>query len=109
MAQPIISGDQQILDQGVGHALRQGGQTGVLTDAQVSAASTNAALQTAVATFSGATELMPYVQLINRALALGFNTGSCSDANIAASSTIAALVANTYSQTGKVGPVGEFV
>lgn len=109
MAQPILSSDAQILDEGIGHALRQGAQTGVLTDAQVSAATTNAALRTAVAAFSGATELMPYVQQINRALLLGLYDGSCSDTNVNAATTVALLVANTYSQAGKVGPVGEFV
>lgn len=109
MAQPILSSDAQILDQGIGHALRQGVQTGVITDTQVNASSTNAALRTAVATYSGATESLPYVQLINRALLLGLYDGSCSDANVSAATTVAELVANTYSQAGKIGPVGEFI
>lgn len=109
MAQPIISGDQQTLDQGVGHALRQGVQTTVITDAMVNSSTTNAGLQALVAAFSGATELYPYVKLINRALTMGFNTGSCSDSNVSAATTVALLVANTYSQTGKVGAVGEFI
>jgi hypothetical protein len=109
MAQPILSGDQITLDEGIGHALRQGAQTGVITDAQVSASTTNAGLQALVAGFSGATELMPYVKLINRALTLGLYDGSCSDTNVNAATTVALLVANTYSQAGKIGPVGEFV
>lgn len=109
MAIPILSTDQLFMDAGIGHALRQGVQTGVITDAMVSASSTNAALQALVAAFDGATDLLPYKKLVNRALALGFNDGSCSDANVSAATTVALLVANTVSQAGKIGPVSEFV
>ena len=109
MAIPILASDQLFLDAGIGHVLRQGAQTGVITDAQVSASSTNAGLQALVAGFSGATELMPYVKQINRALTLGFNDGSMSDTNVNAATTVALLVANTVSEAGKTGPVGEFV
>jgi hypothetical protein len=112
VAQPIISSDEQILDQGVGHVLRQGLQTGTITDAMVSAATTNALLRAAVAAVApaAATPDAPlYVQLVNRALELGFNTGSCSNTNVNAATTVNLLVANTYSEPGKCGPIGEFV
>ena len=111
MAQPILSSDAQILDQGIGHALRQGVQTGTITDTMVNASTTNAGLQALVAAGAATdpTEVIPYRQMINRALTLGLADGSMSDANISAATTVALLVANTYSQAGKLGPIGEFV
>jgi hypothetical protein len=112
MAQPILGSAEQILDEGIGHALRQGLQCGTITDAMVAASSTNALLQTAVAGVANAAatpDAQQYIQMVNRALTLGFNDGSCSNTNVNASSTVAALVSNTYSQAGKIGIVGEFV
>lgn len=109
MAQPILSSDQLFLDEGVGHALRQGLQTGTITDAMVAASTTNAGLQALVDAGTGASDVLPYKQLVNRALTLGFNDGSMSNANVNAATTVALLVANTYSQAGKIGPVGEFI
>jgi hypothetical protein len=111
MAQPILSSDNQTLDEGVGHALRQGEQAGTITDGMVNASATNAALR-ALVTAGGvadSTDELPYRQLVNRALTIGFNTGSCSDVNVNAATTVALLVANTYSQPGKIGIMGEFI
>jgi hypothetical protein len=112
MAQPILGSAEQILDQGIGHALRQGLQCGTITDAFVSAATTNALLQTAVAGVANAAatpDAQQYIQMVNRALTLGLADGSMSDVNVNAATTVALLVANTYSQAGKQGPVGEFI
>lgn len=109
MAVPILASSQEFLDAGVGHVLRQGLQAGVITDAMVSASTTNAGLQALVAAATGATEILPMKQLVNRALALGLNDGSMSDVNVNAATTVALLVANTVSQAGKIGPIGEFV
>lgn len=112
MAQPILSSDAEILDQGIGHALRQGLQCGTITDAFVSAATTNALLRTAVAGVANGIatpDAQQYIQMVNRALTLGFTDGSCSDVNVNAATTVNLLVANTYSQAGKIGIVGEFV
>lgn len=111
MAQPILSSDQLFLDQGIGHVLRQGLQTGTITDAMVNASSTNAGLQALVAAGAAgdASDVLPYRQLVNRALTLGLADGSMSDTNVNAATTVALLVANTYSQAGKIGPIGEFI
>lgn len=109
MAIPILASDQLFMDAGIGHVLRQGLQTSTITDAMVNASTTNAGLQTLVNAAEGASDVLPYKKLVTRALALGFNDGSCSDANVSAATTVALLVANTVSQAGKIGPVGEFV
>jgi hypothetical protein len=109
MAQPILSSDQLFLDQGIGHVLRQGEQAGTITDAMVAASTTNAALQALVTAGTGATDVLPYKQLVNRALTLGLADGSMSDSNVNAATTVTLLVANTYSQAGKIGPISEFI
>lgn len=112
MAQPILSSDAQILDQGIGHALRQGLQTGTITDAFVNSSTTNSGLQALVAAVQPAIatpDAPQYIQMVNRALSLGLADGSMSDANISAATTVALLVANTYSQAGKTGPISEFI
>jgi len=111
MAIPILAADQLFSDAGIGHVLRQGAQAGTITDAMVSASSTNAALQ-ALVTAGSATdpaEIIPCRQLVNRALTLGLYDGSCSDTNVNAATTVALLVANTVSQAGKIGPISEFL
>lgn len=112
MAIPVLSSDAQILDEGVGHALRQGLQTGAITDSMVNSSTTNAGLRALVAAVAPAIatpDAPQYIQMVNRALELGFNTGSCSNANVSAATTVNLLVANTYSQPGKIGQVGEFI
>lgn len=111
MAQPILGTAEQILDEGIGHVLRQGVQIGTITDTMVNNSTTNAGLQALVAAGAAtdSTDVMPYRQLVNRALTLGLADGSMSDSNINAASTVAALVLNTFSQAGKVGPVSEFI
>jgi hypothetical protein len=111
MAVPILSSDAQILDEGIGEVLRQGVQIGTITDTMVNNSTTNSGLQALVAAGAAtdSTDVMPYRQLVNRALTLGLADGSMSDSNISAAATVAALVLNTYSQTGKVGPIGQFI
>lgn len=111
MAIPILSSDAQILDEGIGHALRQGGQIGTITNAMIAASTTNAGLQALVAAGAAtdSTDVMPYRQMVNRALTLGLADGSMSDVNVNAATTVALLVANTVSQAGKIGPVSEFI
>ena len=109
MAIPILAGDQLFGDAGIGHVLRQGEQAGVITDAMVSAATTNAALQAAVTAGSLPPDTSPAKALVNRALTLGLADGSMSDTNVNAATTVALLVANTVSQAGKIGPIGEFI
>lgn len=105
MAAPILHSDQIPLDEAVGHSLRQGLQAGIITDAQVSAATTNALLRTAVGLYAGHSDTAPIVPVIQRALVVGLADGSMSDANVSAATTVALLVANTYSAPGKVGPI----
>lgn len=105
MAIPILAADQLFLDAAIGHSLRQGLQAGVITDAMVSAATTNVLLRAAVAAVNGPTEVLPTKQLIDRALLLGLYDGSCSDVNVNAATTVDLLVANTVSQAGKIGPM----
>ena len=109
MAIPILATDQQFINEGIGHVLRQGLQTATITDAMVSSSTTNAGLRALVAAGTGATDVLPYKQLVDRALVLGFADGSMSDTNVNAATTVALLVANTISQAGKTGPIGEFI
>ena len=90
-----LPADAYTLSENIGCNIRQAEAYGLLTDADVSAASTAAALQASVSAASVHADIVPAKARINNAISLGEMSGEFSDARVAGVTTIAGLIALT--------------
>lgn len=109
MAAPILHADQVGINLVVGENIRLAGQVGLLTDAQVIAATTVQSLKDAVDLNASTahSDIQGYVGRLKRAFDLGKDDGTLTDANIAAATGWDNLASLTLSLPGKSGPILE--
>jgi hypothetical protein len=105
MAQPVLHSDQLHLNKALGGSILYEDQTPYITDAQIVAATNVQDLKTNVDNFAGHADQAGLKPGIKRALDLGLADGSFSDTNVQAATTAETLVANTYADPTKIGPV----
>lgn len=109
MAAPVLHADQVGLNLVVGENIRLAGQVGLLTDAQVIAATTVQSLKDAVDLNASTAhaDVRGFVDRIKRGFDYGKDDGTLTDANIAAATGWDNLASLTLSQPGKFGPMVE--
>lgn len=107
MAAPALHSDQVGLNIIVGENIRLAGRVGLLTDAQVVAATTVQSLKDAVDLNAGTahSDVQGYVGRLKRAFDYGKDDGTLTDANIAAATSLENL-AQLSLATG-TGPILE--
>lgn len=75
-------------------SIRAAREAGILTDAMVSAATTNQGLRDAITAATGHADLGSIRDRVNDAIQYGKESGELSDANVLAATTIVLLLAN---------------
>lgn len=109
MPAPILHSDQVGINLIVGENIRLAGQVGLLTDAQVIAATTSAELQSLISTnaLTAHADVRGYVDRLQESIEFGKSDGTLTDANIQAATGVDNLASLTLSNPGKVGPILE--
>lgn len=104
-----LHSDQEMLNRSVGENIRLAGQVGLLTDANVIAATSVADLKSNIDTNVAGkhSDQAGYAFGLKRALDLGKDDGTLTDAAVQAATGVDNLASLTLSDPGKVGPLSE--
>lgn len=105
----LLHADQIGLNQAIGANIRLMGQTGLLTDAQVVAATTYTDLQDNIRTNAKTahSDLQGFVDRFIRVIDLGKADGTLTDAQIQAATGVDNLASLTLADPGKMSPLIE--
>lgn len=107
MAAPALHSDQVGLNILIGENLRLAGRLGLLTDANVTGASTYADLKNSIDTNARTlhSDMQGYADRLRRAIDLGYADGSFTDTNVANATSLENLATMTLAQG--TGPILE--
>jgi hypothetical protein len=102
-----LHSDQEMLNRSVGENIRLAGELGMLTDANVIAATSVADLKSNIQTnaLTKHADQQGYVFGLLRALDLGKDDGTLTDAAVQAATGVSNLASLTLSDPGKIGPL----
>lgn len=104
-----LHSDQIELNKTVGENIRLAGELGLLTDANVTGATSVADLKNSIDTNSATkhADMQGYAFGLKRALDIGKDDGTLTDAAVQAATGVTNLASLTQSDPGKVGPLSE--
>lgn len=101
--------DQINISKVVGENIRLAGELGLLTDANVTAATGVTDLKASIDTNAATkhSDMQAFAVQLKKALELGRDDGTLSDAAVAAATGVTNLATLTQSDPGKIGPLHE--
>lgn len=104
-----LHSDQEFLNRTVGENIRLAGELGLLTDAQVVAATGVTDLKNNIDANAATkhSDMQAYAVALKRALDLGKDDGTLTDAAVQAATGVTNLASLTLSDAGKIGPLAE--
>ena len=102
-----LHSDQENINIGVGNNIRLAGQVGLLTDAQVVAATGVTDLKNNIDANAALlhSDQQIYAYRLKRALDLGYDDGTLTDAAVAAATSLENLASLTLANAGHYGPL----